>query len=244
MTDASVGIPVYGECPAGAGAPVAPSTEAKTGGVGPMPRVVDKQEKAERIGAAAIGVLRQLGYHRARMQDIAQAAGVGKGTLYEYFPNKGEIFRFEFERYFQAFEAGAERALAEAPSPGAKLLALVRFAFEHVNEWEDHCAVYVDYFGSARQEDDDTFSLGPVYGAIEARIRLLVESGQASGEVEVDVDPVATAELLVSIFDGVVLHGVFAKRSDTDALRDTALRLLEHGMITAHGPVPADEQGS
>jgi AcrR family transcriptional regulator len=179
------------------------------------------------------------------MQDIARTAGVGKGTLYEYFRNKGEIFRFEFERYFEAFEAGAERAMAEAaPSPGAQLLALVSFAFEHVSEWEDHCAVYVDYFGSARPEGDDAFSLAPVYGAIEARIRLLVESGQAAGEVSADVDPAATAELLVSIFDGVVLHGVFAKRGDPAALRDTALRLLEHGLIATRAPAPGSERGS
>ena len=209
-----------------------------------MPRVVDKQRKAERIGAAAIGVLRQLGYHRARMQDIARAAGVGKGTLYEYFRSKDEIFRFEFERYFQAFEAGAEHAMSEAGSAGAQLLALVRFAFDHVSEWEDHCAVYVDYFGSARPEGDDAFSLAPVYGAIEARIRGLVESGQSAGEVLADVDPAATAELLVSIFDGVVLHGIFVKRSDTAALRDTALRLVERGMMTTRGPARGAGRGS
>ena len=119
-----------------------------------MPRVVDKEEKAERIGAAAIGALRRLGYHRARMQDIARAAGVGKGTLYEYFRNKDEIFRFEFERYFRAFEAGAQRAMQAADSPAPQLLALIRFAFDHLREWEDHCAVYVDYFGSARPDDE------------------------------------------------------------------------------------------
>ncbi len=209
-----------------------------------MPRIVDRQEKARQIGAAAIGVLRQLGYHRARMQDIARAAGVGKGTLYEYFRNKDEIFRFEFERYFETFEAGAEHAIGEAGSPGAQLLALVRFAFEHVGEWEDHCAVYVDYFGSARPEGDDAFSLAPVYGAIEARIRLLVEHGQAVGEVAADVDSAATAELLVSIFDGVVLHGIFAKRSNIAALRETALRLVEHGLIVAHEPTASGESRS
>jgi AcrR family transcriptional regulator len=120
----------------------------------------------------------------------------------------------------------------------------VRFAFEHVREWEDHCAVYVDYFGSARPDGDDAFSLAPVYGAIEARIRQLVESGQAGGEIAADVDPATTAELLVSIFDGVVLHGVFAARRDTDALRDTALRLLEHGLIKASGPAPSSARGS
>jgi len=208
-----------------------------------MPRVVDKREKAEQIGAAAIGVLRRLGYHRARMQDIATAAGVGKGTLYEYFSNKDEIFRFEFGRYFEAFEAGALRAMTAAPSPAGRLLALVRFAFDHVSEWEDHCAVYVDYFGSARPDEDDAFSLDPIYGAIESHIRELIEAGQAQGEISAEIDASAGAELLVSIFDGIVLHGVFAKRSNTALLRDTALRMLEHGMLTVRGAQGAASRG-
>ena len=118
-----------------------------------MPKIVDKKEKAARIGSAAITVFRKLGYHGTRMVDIAEAAGIGKGTLYEYFRNKDEIFRFEFERYFAAFESGAAAAMTEADSPGGRLLSLVEFAIDHVNEWEDHCAVYVDYFGSARLEE-------------------------------------------------------------------------------------------
>ena len=62
-----------------------------------MPRIVDKKEKAARIGSAAIAVFRKRGYHATRMMDIAEAAGIGKGTLYEYFRNKDEIFRFEFD---------------------------------------------------------------------------------------------------------------------------------------------------
>jgi AcrR family transcriptional regulator len=103
-----------------------------------MPRIVDKKEKAARIGSAAITVFRRLGYHRTRMVDIAEAAGIGKGTLYEYFRNKDEILRFEFERYFAAFQSGAAAAMAEADSPGSRLLSLVHFAVEHVTEWEDH----------------------------------------------------------------------------------------------------------
>ena len=48
-----------------------------------MPRIVDKQRKAEAIRQAALEVFRKTGYHRTRMADIAEAAGIGKGTLYE-----------------------------------------------------------------------------------------------------------------------------------------------------------------
>ena len=198
-----------------------------------MPRIVDKKEKTAQIGSAAITVFRKLGYHATRMVDIAEAAGIGKGTLYEYFRNKDEIFRSEFERYFAAFESGAAAAMAEAHSPGGRLLSLVEFAIDHVNEWEDHCAVYVDYFGSARLEEAAPFSLSSIYAKVEESIRLLIEEGQACGEIERDLDPGATAELLVSVFEGVVLYGVFSERRGAPgALRDTALGLITRGVFT------------
>jgi AcrR family transcriptional regulator len=128
-----------------------------------MPRIVDKQKKAAAIARAALGVFREAGFHRARMADIAIAADIGKGTLYEYFGDKADILRFLFDQYFEAFKEGALRALQQAGSPGARLLALVEFALDHVTEWEDHCAVYVDYFGAARVGDAKLFSLGEIY---------------------------------------------------------------------------------
>ena len=198
-----------------------------------MPRIVDKKEKAERIGSAAITTFRKLGYHGTRMVDIAEAAGIGKGTLYEYFRNKEEILRFEFERYFAAFESGAAAAITEADSPGGRLLSLVEFAIDHVNEWEDHCGVYVDYFGSARLEETAPFSLSNIYAEVEDTIRLLIEEGQACGEIVRDLDPGATAELLVSVFEGVVLYGVFSERRRTpESLRGAALKLITRGVFT------------
>jgi AcrR family transcriptional regulator len=198
---------------------------------------VDKREKAARIGSAAITVFRRLGYHRTRMADIAQAAGIGKGTLYEYFRNKDEIFRFEFERYFLAFQSGAAAAMAEAGSPGSRLLSLVHFAVEHVTEWEHHCAVYVDYFGSGRGGEERDFSLSNIYAEIEDIIRLLIEEGQASGEIDGELDPGATAELLVAVFEGVVLHGVFSERQrEAKSLRATALRLVTRGVFAESVP--------
>ena len=40
---------------------------------------------------AAIGVIVQKGFQETSMREIAEAAGVGKSTLYDYFPSKDEI---------------------------------------------------------------------------------------------------------------------------------------------------------
>ncbi|WMJ77333.1 MULTISPECIES: TetR/AcrR family transcriptional regulator [unclassified Sedimentibacter] len=51
-----------------------------------------KNQKRSRILSAARVLFREKGYHDTKMDDIAQSAGVGKGTLYEYFKSKQDIF--------------------------------------------------------------------------------------------------------------------------------------------------------
>jgi AcrR family transcriptional regulator len=201
-----------------------------------VPRRVDKEKKTAEIGAAAVRVFRDMGYHNTRMADIADAASVGKGTLYEYFKNKQDILQFEFEQYFAAFTSGAVKAMAQASSPGARLLSLVNFAFAHLSEWQNHCAVYVDYFGSARSNEAGNFSLKKIYDEIQSIIERLIQEGQASGEINKAVDPSAAAELLVSVFDGIILHGVFTERGcEMDALRTAAQEMIISGLFAA-GP--------
>ncbi len=202
-----------------------------------MPIVVDKKKKAQDIGQAALKVFRSLGYHETRMADIAVAAGVGKGTLYEYFDDKADILGHVFEQYFDVFKQGALDAVADADGSVEQLMALIDFSINHVAEWEDHCSAFVDYFGTSREGQDGSFSLSEIYADIHKLIKSLIEQGQAEGEIRGDLDPNATAELLVSVFDGVVLHGVFAERvCDMDSLRGVARNLLSKGLLVPNTP--------
>ena len=55
------------------------------------PRPDVSAERTEQIVEAAIAVFSRLGFHKARMDDIAREAGVSKGTLYWYFESKDAI---------------------------------------------------------------------------------------------------------------------------------------------------------
>ncbi len=58
-----------------------------------MKEFINKTEdKRERILMAAVEVFTRCGYNRARMEEIAETAGIGKGTLYEYFDSKLHLF--------------------------------------------------------------------------------------------------------------------------------------------------------
>ncbi|MDR1491493.1 MAG: TetR/AcrR family transcriptional regulator [Planctomycetaceae bacterium] len=51
-----------------------------------------KIEKRDAIFKAAIDVFAEFGYQCADVQEIANRAGVGKGTVYRYFINKEQLF--------------------------------------------------------------------------------------------------------------------------------------------------------
>jgi AcrR family transcriptional regulator len=51
------------------------------------------EERPGQILEAALTVFAERGLSAARLDDIARLAGVSKGTIYLYFPNKEELFR-------------------------------------------------------------------------------------------------------------------------------------------------------
>ena len=197
-----------------------------------MPKIVDKNEKMKRISDAALRVFRKLGYPRSRMVDIAAEAGIGKGTIYEYFNNKADILRFAFEQYFRIFSDGAIQTIMKENRPVDKLLALVDFSLRHAADWEDHCAVYVDYFGAARTDEEDRFSLVGMNEEMKRILRALIEEGQDAGEIDTEFNPMTGAELLLSMFDGVIFHRIFVGwGSDIDSVRKAAIRLITRGLL-------------
>lgn len=52
-----------------------------------------KQARPHEIIEAALHSFSERGYAATRLEDVARRAGVTKGTLYLYFPNKAELFK-------------------------------------------------------------------------------------------------------------------------------------------------------
>jgi len=83
------------------------------------------EDRPEQIIKAALEVFGECGLANARLQDIAERAGISKGTIYLYFSNKEELFR---EMIRQTAVAAIERAeRANVPgTPRNQLLAFMR----------------------------------------------------------------------------------------------------------------------
>ena len=50
------------------------------------------KNQREKILKAAVNIFSRKGFHQAQVEEIARRAGVGKGTIYLYYPGKSELF--------------------------------------------------------------------------------------------------------------------------------------------------------
>jgi len=69
-----------------------------------------EERRTDAILDAAYDVFSTKGYHSATVDDIAQQAGVSKGTCYQYFSGKEEIFVATMERTLDKLLAEADAA--------------------------------------------------------------------------------------------------------------------------------------
>ena len=66
----------------------------------------------ERILVAALGLIGRRGVRRLGMQEIAESAGVSRGTLYRYFPSKDQVLAAAAAYDERRFSSGLDAALA------------------------------------------------------------------------------------------------------------------------------------
>jgi AcrR family transcriptional regulator len=110
-------------------------TEAPLTGVAGRPLSSRGALTRRRLLEAAERVFAELGYHDASIVKLTEAAGVGQGTFYLYFPNKKEIF----DELVLDLNHRVRQAMTEAASHGGtraerELLgftAFFRFTAEH-----------------------------------------------------------------------------------------------------------------
>ncbi len=81
------------------------------------------EERPKQILEAALAVFSERGLAAARLEDIAKRAGLSKGTIYLYFPNKEELFRGVVRGTVIAFIERSEAVLESERDPRQALLA-------------------------------------------------------------------------------------------------------------------------
>jgi len=108
-----------------------------------------KALQRSRILEAAREVFFRDGFMAANLDEVAQLAGVAKGTLYRYFANKADLYVAVLAANGQVFE---ERLRQTARAPGSaadQIREIGRFYYEH---WARHREYFQIFWALENQE--------------------------------------------------------------------------------------------
>jgi AcrR family transcriptional regulator len=160
-----------------------------------MARGLTGAERSEEVYAAALRLFREKGYHATSMQDIAQAVGLYKGSLYHYIGSKEDLLVRVFERGMGALLTEVERIAGdESLAPSAQLRQVIGAHVEAVASNLDALTVYLHEWRALAGE-----SLASVRSQRERYMALLSEivlRGVRVGEFEVADARIATLGVL------------------------------------------------
>jgi AcrR family transcriptional regulator len=197
-----------------------------------IPERVFIEERKQQILEAAIAVFARLAFRAARMEDVAEQAGLSKAALYLYYKSKGAIIAALLQRLF-AQEFKQLQALVESESKGLvveQLLALTR-QFASMMQWMGRLMpIAFEFYAIAGRDKAIRQFLKEYFTDYRRLLARLIKRGIAQGELG-DIDAEATAITLVALFEGLALLFFV----DPEATRwaeqaETSVRLLLGGL--------------
>jgi AcrR family transcriptional regulator len=163
------------------------------------------ETRPQQIIEAALEVFGEQGLANARLQDIAARAGVSKGTIYLYFPNKEELFREVIRQTAVAAIESGEKTLAQG-TPTEQLCAAMRGYWNFVRS-PVFGTLHRLVLGELHQFPD----LAQFYAdeVVSRGLRLLsgiIRRGIDTGEFR-DIEPMTAARMLVAL---TVMNGIWS----------------------------------
>jgi len=155
-------------------------------------------EKRERVLTAATDLFAERGFHRTEMDEIARRAGISKGSLYNYFKSKDELFLHICNLGIHGFRQSVWR---EIPSDGdiyRQVEELFRREVPLILEHPQNFQIYLNLASSGMKRFADRYTRkGEEFGA--QRLKALLRQGIARGIVRSDLDVRYTAFLIHSL---------------------------------------------
>jgi TetR/AcrR family fatty acid metabolism transcriptional regulator len=205
-----------------------------------VPKIIDKQEKRSQILDAAMRVFAQKGVNGAKIADIAEAAGIGKGTVYEYFQSKEEIISASFRYFMDTMGVTIGRRVSKLTDPLDKLMAFFS-GWADILEGEvmGYIEVVLDFWAEGIRKDKGVlaFNLAELYAEYRAMVEQLLDDCVAAGRIR-PVDTRITASILLGTMDGLLVQWV-ADRTAFDI--KAAIEALPDLIIYGLKKEPPDE---
>jgi AcrR family transcriptional regulator len=185
-------------------------------------------EKRSSILEAAISVFSREGYPNARMQEIATKAGIGKGTIYQYFKGKKHLFQQVVKEGIDQYAIGIKNEIKGCIGIEQILKKIVTFSFCFLENHSDVLKI-IESHRSLIDESMMKWLYDRKNKITDLLVKTIVEKTEKKG-----MRSYKDAELAAYCFFGmmisVVQEKVFHKKEfDIEEVSDSIVKIFLHG---------------
>ena len=193
-----------------------------------------KGDKRERILDAARAVFAEKGFAGAVIADIAVRADIGKGTVYEYYKSKEDLFFAVFEWFVEQSAAAAKVDVAVLGlSVSDRLAALSESIIGQWAQLKDEFTLVMEFWAassSSRSRDRFRRAFRDMYGFYRGIVSALIREGMHNGEYRGDLAPESIAAALVGAWDAMFLQAWFDESFDLHQVSQDFIRVMIRGL--------------
>ncbi|MBI1949419.1 MAG: TetR/AcrR family transcriptional regulator [Deltaproteobacteria bacterium] len=189
-----------------------------------------KQDTRQRIAHAALELFAKRGIDATTIAEISEAADIGKGTFFTYFPTKEDVFVEVGTLILERI--GASLHAADLPADASAAHLLERAVLPGIDWHEAHPALSKVSVAVMMRQPSSLSARDPSISVLEGILVGIVEAGKAAGQFRADADARTAADVLLAVyFMGIVdWHQKGAKRGALKAQARAALDLVIKGI--------------
>ena len=173
-------------------------------------------DKRTHILYAAIEIFAKEGLEKGKIADIAKQAGIGKGTIYEYFKSKDEIFSAIESLIVNDGIVQVEKLINSKKSPTEKIEEMASYNINIHEAMGDSIIIFAEMWaqhsrGQWHGHEKSIFT--DMYTSYHNAIKEILAEGIEIGEFrKMNKDGVAT--MLLALIDGILWQSVIFKNVD------------------------------
>lgn len=195
----------------------------------PKPDV--SEQRRNQILDAAMQVFARLGFHKARMDDVAREAGVSKGLLYWYYKNKDALIAAILDRIFSWELRDLEAVHKMEGTAVERLRELTRRVVAEIERIAFLMPIAFEFYAIAGRRPEVREALQRYYTRYRALLADILRDGVAAGEFRPDLNPDETAVTIIALFEGLVLlYALTPQEMDFPAMCEQSMEHVIRGI--------------
>jgi len=165
-----------------------------------MPKIVDHEQRKERIAEACWRVILKRGMKGATVRNIAKEAGLSPGSLRHYFSSQGDLYLYAMNLVKERVRKRMEK-IAFSPLPAKEKMVRILSELLPLNT-ETHAEMEVwlhfifHFYGKEGAAD----------GGVRSAIQAIMDGLETYRLLKEGIDKELETERLYALIDGLALH--------------------------------------